>query len=421
MSDHKTALVPIEAWAYNSPDVRFRGNRIDIGLLAESLIYYDRILINVGNPVQFSEMLHWFIDRDKYLDFIALIKDGTIQFYDFAFLTTAINKEGVFSVWNIQDPIQSQPNTFERRYLYNKEIESCFMKARHRARFYDAIRGNVIEVKADEFGKAVENAKLDLGNAQRHTLTLQAFIDELYTFRNLGKPPTIVAKVISSQDKTEHKIHWNIDFKHISKLAGKSVNFHDATPLIGGANANRLLLAAANLNCDLFLGQPMSVLIGDKLYESTHTHIKSGEIIETLKEKVEFPDIRSLINEDKINLEDIIKIRKKAHRFRDWLQDESERDRDAIIAYHHEVAKEMGFIKYGRKAINLFGVIGGGATGSIIGSSISGPIGAAVGGIAGSATGFLADIASKLGVDWKPVLFGNWARDRIEKLLQSKK
>jgi hypothetical protein len=254
--------------------------------------------------------------------------------------------------------------------------------------------------------------------SQRHTLILQAFIDELYSFRKLGKPPVIEAKVISSIEKSKHKINWNINLDQVSELAGKNLNFHIATPLIGGAISNRLLLAAANLNCDIFLGQPMSILVGDKLYESIHTTTKTGDVMEVLKEKVDFPNIRHFVNENKISLDEIIKIRKKARRFREWLQVESDRDRDAIIAYHHEVAKESGFIQYGRKAINLFGVLGGGAAGSLIGSSISGPPGAVIGGVVGSGVGYLANIASKLGSDWKPVVFGNWARDRIEKLMR---
>ena len=56
---------------------------------------------------------------------------------------------------------------------------------------------------------------------------------------------------------------------------------------------------------------------------------------------------------------------------------ESDRDRDAIIAYHHEVAKESGIVKATRKALNLFGVIGGGALGGALGNVMSGIEGAA--------------------------------------------
>jgi hypothetical protein len=320
----------------------------------------------------------------------------------------------------MQDSIQAQPDTFEQRYLYTKEIESCLQKARHRVHLYEAVRGNVIEVKADAFASAVENAKADHGEAKRNALILQTFIDELFHFLKLGTPPTIEVKVITSPDKTKHKINWNIDFNHISKMSGKNLNFHDAVPLIGGANSNKLLLAASDLKCDIYLGQPMSSLVGDKLYESNHTRIKCGDVIETLKEKVDFPDLRYLVNANEVSLKEILKIRKKAGRFRKWLQAESDRDRDAIIAYHHEVAKESGFIKYSRKAINLFGVLGGPTAGALLGSSISGPVGATIGGIVGSGVGYLANIASKLGSDWKPVIFGNWAKDKIETVLKNK-
>ena len=68
MSDHTTALVPIEAWCFNSPEVRYKGNHIDVGLFAESLIYYDRILLNVGNPSQFAELIKWLVENDNYQD-----------------------------------------------------------------------------------------------------------------------------------------------------------------------------------------------------------------------------------------------------------------------------------------------------------------------------------------------------------------
>jgi hypothetical protein len=418
MSDHKTALVPIHAWCYSSPDVRYGGKDIDVGLFAESLIYYDQILLNVGSPSQFTELIRWLLENDSYKEFIKLLKEGIVNLHDFAYTTHPAYKDGSYSVQNLVDPIQAQPDTFEQRYLYTKGVEDCIKKARHRDQLYKAIRGNTIEMKVDAFKTADDTAMVDIGNAQRHTLILQAFIDELYRFRELGKPPVIRAKVISSTDKTKHKIIWNISFDQILKLSGQNLGFHEAIPLMRGVNSNKLLLAAANLNCDLFLGQPMSVLVGDKLYESIHTSTQTGDVIEVLKEKVDFPDIRHFVNENKISLNEVVKIRKKARRFREWLQIESDRDRDAIIAYHHEVAKESGLIRHGRKVINLFGVLGGPA-GSLIGDSVFGPPGGvAIGGIVGGGVGYLANIASKLRKDWKPVVFGNWARDRIEKLMR---
>jgi len=158
----------------------------------------------------------------------------------------------------------------------------------------------------------------------------------------------------------------------------------------------------------------MSALVGDKLYESTQRISKLGKIIEDLKVEVEFPDIRELVNSGKMDLDALLKIRKIAKKFRAWLQQESERDRNAIIAYHNEVARESGIKTVARKAISIFGILGGAAAGSVAGSLIPGPVGGAVGGAAGSAVRYLTDVTSKIGSNWRPVVFGDWLRKRIE-------
>ena len=170
MSDHKTDLVPIRAWCYSSPDVRYGGKDIDVGLFAESLIYYDQILLNVGSPSQFTELIRWLLENDSYKEFIKLLKEGIVNLHDFAYTTHPAYKDGSYSVQNLVDPIQAQPDTFEQRYLYTKGVEDCIKKARHRDQLYKAIRGNTIEMKVDAFKTADDTAMVDIGNAQRHTL-----------------------------------------------------------------------------------------------------------------------------------------------------------------------------------------------------------------------------------------------------------
>lgn len=416
MSDHTRALVPLESWCYASPELRTAGRTIDIGLFAEALIYYDSVLINLTNQPQFAEFLRWFVQQERLADLISLVRDGTIKVYDYAFVTTAIEKQGSYLIWNIQDQLQAKPNTFEQRFLYHPSVEGILpSRARHRKKIYEAFRGNVIEVKADDFGSPVENAREDYQDPRRNTLIVQAFVDELYRIKQLGRPPDIQANVATSPDGTKHKISWNIDFSNLTKAAGPELNFHLGTPLTAGAHSNRLIWSAAQLGCDLYLPRPMSMLVGDKLFESTETIAKAGNVVDQLKTTVEFPDVRGLVNSGKLDFSDVLTIRKKAQRFRDWLQNESDRDRDAIIAYHNEVATEAGLVRGARKALNIFGVIGGGATGAYVGTLLGGPAGGALGGAAGGAVGYLADVAAKLGANWRPVIFGDWLRDRIEK------
>jgi hypothetical protein len=420
MTQHNTVLLPLETWAYSSPELAMKGQSIDIGLFAEALLYYDCVIVNPQNQNHFADFIRWFLKQNKLDTFYSLLKEGVLKIYDYSFITTAIQKDGSYSIWNIQDPIQKEENTFEQRFLYHKSIENLFPKARKRIRLYDALRDNVIEAKADDFGNSVKNAKKDYHNHHRNALVIQAFVDELYSIKKLGKPPEIEATVIQTPGGSKTNITWNISFDELTKLSGDNIKFHNGIPLTASAVSNRFIWSAASLNCDLFLPKPMSILVGDKLYESVEKIAKCGEVIEDLKAKVEFPNIRKLVNDGKLDIDEILKIRKKSKIFRSWLQQESERDRDAIIAYHNEISNESGFLKGARKALNLFGLIGGGAIGGAIGASMIGPVGGAVGGGIGGVAGYLAELTSKIGADWKPVIFGEWVKNRIEHIVKDK-
>jgi hypothetical protein len=199
------------------------------------------------------------------------------------------------------------------------------------------------------------------------------------------------------------------------------LHFHEQTPLNASAISNRLIWSAANLNCDLYLSKPMGIVIGDKLYETGLRVLKTKSIVDTLQKAVEFPNVRSLVNDSKLSLEDVLSIRKKAGKFRNWLQTEGERDRDALIAYHNEVAKDSGFTKVSRAALNIFGIMGGGALGWVVESQMPNLPGAAMGAVAAAGTEYLFNVARKINQDWKPIVFGDWMKNRIEHLLEDMK
>ena len=416
MADHSKALVPIESWCYNSPELLHQGIPIDLGLMAEALIYYDQILLNVSNQPQFAAFLSWFIKQDKYPDLLSLFEEETIIIYDYSFATGAVEKEGIYALLNIQDEIEKEENTFERRYLYHKDIEACFPKRRDRQKLYKVLSGKVIEAKAADFGPAIKNAKGDYHDVKLSCLLIQSFIDEIYPLLSLRDTPRIKAKIVENGNIS--RTTCNVDFIKLARLLGSHLNFHLGTPLTAIGHCNRLLWTSNVQNCDLYLGKPMSNLAGNKLYEVGLKAVKSKEIIQSLRAQVEFPDIRSLINAGKLTFDDILRIRKKAKRFRVWLQQEGERDRNAIIAYHYEVAKEAGLTKFGRKSLSLFGIIGAPVAGTLIGKEISGDIGSSIGTLVGSGSAYLLNLASKIGAGWKPIVFGNWLKDSIEKIIK---
>lgn len=417
MSDHTKALVPIESWCYNSPEIRTKNRAVDIGLLAEALIYYDQILLNVTNRDQFAEVLDWFISQGRFSDFLALLNDGTLHIFDYGFVSVPLwdKAKGLYLFGNIQDSVQARPNTFKQRFIEHPRVAKSLGSKKTRKRLAAALRGNVTEEKASDYGKAVEDTRDSLGDAHIKAIALQVFVDELYRYKGLGSPPKVTARVVTDGDK--NTTTFNLDFDELVAMAGADLNFGPHTILAGMGNANKFLWSAARHNCDLFLGKPMGQLVGNKLYESGRVLAKSSRIIETLQGEVEFPDIRGLVNSGKIDFKEILRIRSRAKRFRAWLKEESERDRNAIIAYHNEVARELGYVRAGRKILSLFGVIGGGALGGVTGTAIGGPLEGAVGGMTGATTGYVCELAARLGANWKPVVFGDWMKRRIQKIV----
>lgn len=113
MNDHQTALVPLWAWCFSAPDLADRGQRTDVGLLADALLYYDRVALVVPD---FAGLLAWLTEHAVLSDFFALVREGTILIYDYAFFTAASyagQGESAFSVLNFQDPVMERQGTFE--------------------------------------------------------------------------------------------------------------------------------------------------------------------------------------------------------------------------------------------------------------------------------------------------------------------
>lgn len=245
-------------------------------------------------------------------------------------------------------------------------------------------------------------------------MLLQALVDEVYPVFGLGDLPTITTTIDTIP--RANRITYDINFDELKRLLGPSLNFHGGTPFTGIVHCIRLIWSAAQEKCDLYLGNPMANLVGDKLYESHLKYTKIEENIGQLNEEVEFPDIRKLVNDGKLDLSEIWRIRRKAKKFREWLQIGSDRDRNAIIAYHNEFDKEAGIISMGRKSLRMFGILG--IPFATAFAAQASPDAALIARSSSAGIRCLIDVASKMGENWKPVVFGNWVRNRIEKVLK---
>jgi hypothetical protein len=463
MSDHKTTLAPIATGYFQSPELFVKGQVADTGLLAESLIYYDVVYAHVDNPEHFAGLISLLIQQGlSYEKLIELVEEGILRFYSTVWIMPYMGfgrNDMVSSLWAIREEAMNKPDYFSKRFLGFDGLKSSFstlsnFNKKFFEKFCNAAKKTAISLTDEEITTGIiDNAYRDFLNPKRNVLIVKNLLKEIYKANNLKKSPFVrvkirevtnnyheVAQNLNSYvvgrnfDNDEYKIYeveYNSDLiNNLKILEGTKtplINSLSTLPLSESGRTNLIIRSAEKLNCDLFLANPISKTVGDKLYEISefekqHRRIKIGEVIDRLEGEVEFPDLRSFVNNGKIEFNKILEIRKKAKRFRDWLQTETDRDRNAIIAYHNEIAKETGFTKVGKTTLKMFGIL------TSVGLSITAEaffkdqdtltketakkIGEK---IVESATD---KVSKKLFKEWKPVCFGEGYREEIKKLLK---
>jgi hypothetical protein len=422
-SGSNAALVPIETWAYGSPLLKHRGITADIGLLADALVYYDKVYINVTTPGELVELIRWLDQSKQVHRFEELLRTGEVCFHHYGFMSAPIydKRTNQYSLWNMQEPESTIPR-FERLVLSHRSVREQFGHTRHAARFHRLALTGLIEAKADDFGPAVEDAKADCVVTQTAQVTMQSLIDVVYPLLGIDAPLDITAQVVMGTE--QNNITYNINLDWLQGSLGTSINFHRGTPLAGLMVANRLLVSSHLVNCHLVLPNPLAALTSYKLASSLIHADRVRDIMGELVVEVAFPDIRDLVGKGALDAKTVFEIRDKGRGFRQWLHSEADMTRNAVIAYHQEFSGAAGLSKREHRLLHLFGAIGGSAGGIAIGQAIGThfgdrALGGEVGGVAGAAGQFLVRMAADLNCGWKPVVFGNWVRNVVEQKRQN--
>lgn len=411
---HTHVLVPITADSIHAPEARLLGCTVDIGLMCESLLYYESVFVNVQNPETFIAFLKWFEKRGLLSELISLLEDKSIRFFDFPFMTSPIRDDnGIWTLMNIKDTTQEKPRSFIARYLLKDKTRSLFINPQKYERFVNAASDGLRELTADDYQGNVEVINNDLANPKRHSFTTQALVNKISPLLNI-KPPAIDVKVEKSINR--NTFVYNADLEEIGRKSGINGFLGIHTPMYAVSSAQKYLFSSLKENFDLFLGSPISEITGDKLYEDSSRVQNVKGLIDKLSLEVEFPTIRHLVNKNQLKLAQVLEIRRKAERFRKWIQYESEKDRNSIIAYHNELAKDQGILLKTKRILEIFGAVGGAAIGAVIVPKSSEVVGAAAGG----AIGYASQYASGLIQGWKPYVFGDWYKERIQKYLAEK-
>lgn len=477
MSNHHIALVPLATSQQQTPELFYKGKKADTGLFAESLIYYDTVYVHFDNGEQFASFISIIIQQGlTYEQLIELVEEGTLKFFKTVTIhpvmtrdriTDEIRNDIITQFVAIEEEAIKNPDYFEKTFLDTPFLRDSFSNLSYINkndfdRFCESAKINSLTFDNQVVSSGlVDNAYEDFLNPERYKLIVKTLLDEIYKINDLGKVAdfevrirelntrnmdeiarnlntTVIGRNFDNDEYKIYEVDCQIPVKGL-KDSKTFLNLFRTLPLSVAGVANLYIRSAGKLKCDLFLPNPISQIIGNKLYEIgdleiSKRNIKAQNVIEDLKIEVEFPDLHPLVNRGEIDFVKVLEIRKKGKRFREWLQSEVERDRNAFWAYHNEIAKESGFTKNMRRSLNLFGFVTSTALGGLVGHYLSdNPISSAVGGIT---TGIVAnevikqttrkvseklfDYGAGIGKDWKPVCFGKWYNDEISKLLKSK-
>ncbi|MGC2238635.1 MAG: hypothetical protein WA584_20950 [Pyrinomonadaceae bacterium] len=480
MSNHTTALVPLATSEYQTPELFYKGNKADTGLFAESLIYYDTLYVHAGNSEQFADFISKLIQQGlSYEQLIELIENGSLKFI-YPITSHAFCSRGmipgepgnniIFSFHPFEEESIKKPNYFEKTFLDTDILRNSFsglsnLNEKAYNRFCEVSIENSLVFDGESIATGlVDNAYEDFLNPERYKLIVKSVLIEIYKLNGIDEVPDFDVRIrkLNYEDLLEvaensHSLKSTLVGRNYSNGRYEIYEVDSKIPLKGIKNAeqhartfrtlplscagliNTYIRSAGILKCDFFLPNPVSQIIGNKLYEINDFEISKDSVrkqnlVDKLENIVRFPDLHSLINQNQIDFNQVLKIRKKAKKMREWLQQtdvDLDSDFQIFEAYLNEAAKESGFTKNIRRSLHVFGFVASTAIGGLVGHSMSDnplstTVGAATGSIANEVikqssrklSEKLFDYGADIGKDWKPVCFGNWYKKRIVELLK---
>lgn len=428
---HQAVLVQ----ALQAPFVPSRLTRI-VGQLSVGLIYYERVHVLLERPEDLSEILAFFIRCGEFEAFFKLVDEGTIVFHNPTFMIPAMSQgEWLFDLDYLRIQVV-RPSTapqvhitgnFRDRILYSPPVARAIGRGSRFRRLSRLSALVNVDVEPKQFLSAAAATNADFFSKDRATMLLRLSLlrqsEQLQPFIN-ELSVTDIDRLTLPDGKAGRKLQVHIGGSleaAVVRLGCKLPEQAGELSFVG--NAYFQMAFAAHHGVDLWPERTTAGVIDLKLDELVASTGVS-QIVDVLQESVEFPDIAQLVESGKLSAADVLKLRRMSSRFREWLQTQADRDGDAIIAYHSEVARESGLWTLGRNAIRIFGVVGGAAGGAALSNQVgtSGVTGAAVGaaiGEAGSkAIEFGADMLAKMGAGWRPLVFGQRYRNLVVKLAE---
>lgn len=415
----RKCFVPVESWEFASPELLLSGKHTDVGLLAESLILFDDIVLNVQSAQNVADILQSF--KGCFGDiqpFLELLQSGVIKVHYFDFISAPIQHDGVYSYWNIQEQISKESHllSFQQKILYKKQIERVLPKARQRVKLYNVMSESALIDGADDYEVAINAARSAANSHEDLQCLLRDFTASLPPkYRSLFPSEVTVTAERMPNGIIRH--HFNIDFESI-KPYFENMNFGIHIPGTGIIQTHRIIYASRLHNYDVYLPNPIGSSVMAKLNSLEDRDKRFKQAVIELQNSENFPDIRTAFNLGEFSWKDILEIRKRAERFRKWFVIDGGNPDIAIKTYSEEFKASTGLTKYRDKAFAIASIIGT-VTGVAAEKLITGNT-SALGPIMGSVISNAVPLAKDLfkaseEENWHPRFFGTWLSIELKK------
>jgi hypothetical protein len=405
-------LVPLEPWIGNGLDLRVKGKSADLGAFAESLVYYDQVLLNMTSRDQMSALLGWLAASDCIPLFMELLENSVVipYYYDFFVTPIYIPENDAYSLrYNIQEKADSRFGLFRDTVI--GRIDYFIVKRKEQQRFIHLLENTTHLVSPDTYGKSGENAQELILDAVSCKNLIGSLLESLHENGLIESVPELSATAVVNSSG-QRKISLNVDLAEIGKTIGKHYNVGRHTPFAIAVTANRLMWSAASEMADLSTSNPMYSFLCSNLENAVIHFGRTKYNLSRLIKEVDFPDIRHEVNMGHLSANQIIDMRKYSKEFRGWLHKETELDHDILVHYYNDLIKRFNIPPFVKKVLDITSVCTSAVISSVIGGQIDNQTGAVVGTAAGS---FLKDIVAKLDDGWSPKIFGNKIRRIADK------
>ena len=364
---------------------------MDIGFIAEALLYYERV-----NLIVTPDSILALLENCEFSDLKDLVDNGSLKLYmrnnHFGTVSrTQPNGKVTYDLANyIFSNIPMEKIVFQAIYKYTNKRRGYSNRLTNK--FLEIIEP--IEYENDLREKVFE----DLDDFDYVKTAIQIIIKSY-------NPNFPANKSLLDYRKEMGHDGWlnfttNINFENLNKVLPKGIKLDESHIINEIQNARADLHFSANLNSELATSAIQEHLVSMKFSNIFSKSEKSREELMNFNKFIlnDSFAIREAINSKEKSFNDFLSILHKASKYKDWLSNVEE-DKNLIKEYHEAVTQDTWIEKLPAKTVRwsiftglgiLIDSIGGGSLGTLMGLGLS----------AGDA--FLLDNILK---GWKPNIF----------------